>query len=88
MAREIAGKAAVIAWLQGMPQDDDDGSDTAQVIACDVLQRVRLFPADPNCVDFKGMTAGGDGGGTSQVVETSPANGANGGAASPFSVGD
>jgi len=51
VARRLGSKAAVIAWLQGMPQEDDDGSDTVQAIACDVLQRVRLFPAAPNCVE-------------------------------------
>ncbi len=34
-----------------MPQADDFGEEKVQIIQCDVPQRTRLFPDDPNCVE-------------------------------------
>lgn len=41
----------VIAYLQSLPQTDDDGQERIQVIACDVPQRLRFLPPDPNCFE-------------------------------------
>lgn len=41
----------VIIYLQSLPQTDDDGSERVQVLACDVPQRLRFLPPDPNCFE-------------------------------------
>ncbi|MCU1279473.1 MAG: hypothetical protein JWM53_3019 [bacterium] len=41
----------VIVYLQSLPQTDDDGTERVQVIACDVPQRLRFMPSDPNCFE-------------------------------------
>jgi hypothetical protein len=49
--RRISLKDAVIAWLRGLPQTDDNGRESVRVIACEPDQRARLFPDDPNCFE-------------------------------------
>lgn len=51
VARRLGSKAAVVRWLQSLPQTDDLGQEAVRFIACDVPQRVRLFADDPNCVE-------------------------------------
>jgi hypothetical protein len=43
---------ALAAWIRSLPQRDD-GGDAADGprVACDVSQRARLAPGDPNCVE-------------------------------------
>ena len=39
-------------WIRGLPQRDDEGNlSDGPRITCDVPQRVRLSPGDPNCVE-------------------------------------
>lgn len=42
---------AVINYLRSLPQLDDDGSERVQLLACDVPQRLRFMPSDPNCFE-------------------------------------
>lgn len=51
LAARLRTTDGVVRWLQSLPQRDDDGRETLQVIQCDVPQRVRLFPSDPNCFE-------------------------------------
>jgi hypothetical protein len=51
VARHLGTPKEVLAWLRSLPQSDDDGHEHIRAIACDVWQRVRLFPDDPNCVE-------------------------------------
>jgi hypothetical protein len=51
VAAHLASRDAVIQWLQSLPQTDDDGEEHIRFIQCDVPQRVRLLPDDPNCVE-------------------------------------
>src|ERR1700742_2359144 len=51
VAAHLSSREAVIEWLQSLPQEDDVGDEKVRVIQCDVPQRVRLFPDDPNCVE-------------------------------------
>ncbi len=51
VARRLGNTRGVISWLRALPQTDDDGEELVQFIACDVAQRVRLFPDDPNCFE-------------------------------------
>lgn len=51
VARRLGSRAAVIRWIQSLPQADDDGGEAVRFIQCDVPQRVRLLPDDPNCVE-------------------------------------
>jgi hypothetical protein len=51
VAQHLGTREAVIKWLQSLPQADDFGDERVRVIQCDVPQRVRLFPDDPNCVE-------------------------------------
>lgn len=51
IATELGTPGRVVSWLQSLPQSDDDGRETLQAIQCDVPQRVRLFPSDPNCFE-------------------------------------
>jgi hypothetical protein len=51
LAARLRTAEAVVKWLQSLPQRDDDGRETLQVIQCDVPQRVRIFPGDPNCFE-------------------------------------
>jgi len=54
--RALAGRfddtTALAAWIRTLPQRNDDGdlADGPRV-ACDVSQRARLAPDDPNCVE-------------------------------------
>lgn len=51
VARRLRSADAVIRWLRSLPQADDDGHEGFRYIDCDVPQRVRLLPDDPNCVE-------------------------------------
>jgi len=51
VASRLASPRAVISWLQSLPQSDDDGRELYRYVACDVSQRVRLLPDDPNCFE-------------------------------------
>jgi len=51
IARRLKSPTGVIEWLRSLPQSDDDGTERLQYIACDVDQRTRLFPSDPNCFE-------------------------------------
>jgi hypothetical protein len=51
VARRLATREAVITWFQSLPQADDDGDEHVRFIQCDVPQRARLLPDDPNCVE-------------------------------------
>jgi len=51
VARRLGSPKAVIAWLRSLPQSDDDGEERYQFVRCDVPQRTRLFPPDPNCFE-------------------------------------
>src|SRR5689334_12568122 len=51
VARRLASRDKVIGWLRSLPQSDDGGRERYRYIACDVGQRVRLLPDDPNCFE-------------------------------------
>ena len=51
VARRLGSREAVIRWIRSLPQADDDGHERVRYIVCDVPQRVRLLPDDPNCVE-------------------------------------
>ncbi|HEY2746785.1 MAG TPA: hypothetical protein VGL86_19285 [Polyangia bacterium] len=51
VAARLGTREAVILWLQSLPQADDHGEEQIRFIMCDVPQRTRLFPDDPNCVE-------------------------------------
>ena len=51
LAARLGSCRAVYAWLHSLPQSDDDGKETLQAIVCDVPQRLRVFPDDPNCFE-------------------------------------
>jgi hypothetical protein len=51
VAHRLSSPDAVVRWLQSLPQSDDDGHEGVRYIQCDVPQRVRLLPDDPNCVE-------------------------------------
>lgn len=51
VAQRLGSRRAVVEWLQSLPQTDDRGDELVRFIACDVPQRVRLLPDDPNCVE-------------------------------------
>lgn len=51
VAARLGSRTAVIKWMQGLPQTDDFGDESVRFINCDVPQRVRLLPDDPNCVE-------------------------------------
>jgi hypothetical protein len=51
LGAKLRNRRGVFAWIKSLPQSDDDGSEQLQVIQCDVPQRLRLFPADPNCFE-------------------------------------
>jgi len=53
---ELAGRfrstRALARWIRTLPQRDDDGDpQDGPRVACDVTQRARLAPPDPNCVE-------------------------------------
>src|SRR5262245_10965488 len=53
---EYGGIPAVVLWLKMLPQRDDfGGSDGEDAIRCDVRQRLRTFPDDPNCFERTAM---------------------------------
>ncbi len=51
LAAELGTLDRVVEWLQALPQADDDGARTVDSIKCDVYQRLRRFPRDPNCFE-------------------------------------
>ena len=51
VAQRLGTRENVILWLQSLPQADDHGDEQVRYIMCDVPQRTRLFPDDPNCVE-------------------------------------
>jgi hypothetical protein len=51
VAKRLGTRETVILWLQSLPQADDIGDERVRFIQCDVPQRTRLFPDDPNCVE-------------------------------------
>jgi len=51
VAARLGSPDAVISWLQSLPQTDDNGGERYRYVACDVSQRVRLLPDDPNCFE-------------------------------------
>jgi hypothetical protein len=51
IARRLKTPTGVIEWLRSLPQKDDDGTERLQYVTCDVDQRTRLFPPDPNCFE-------------------------------------
>jgi hypothetical protein len=51
VAARLGTREAVVLWFQSLPQTDDFGDERVRVIQCDVPQRARLFPDDPNCVE-------------------------------------
>jgi hypothetical protein len=51
VAQRLGTRTAVIKWFQSLPQADDNGEEPIRFIQCDVPQRTRLFPDDPNCVE-------------------------------------
>ena len=51
VAKRLGTREAVVLWMQSLPQADDHGEEQVRFIMCDVPQRTRLFPDDPNCVE-------------------------------------
>jgi hypothetical protein len=51
VARRLGSCAGVIRWIQSLPQANDEGMEQVRFIQCDVPQRIRLLPDDPNCVE-------------------------------------
>lgn len=51
VATRLGSRARVLSWFQSLPQSDDEGEETYRAVACDVNQRTRLFPDDPNCFE-------------------------------------
>jgi hypothetical protein len=51
VAARLGSPHAVVTWLQSLPQSDDNGGEMYRYISCDVAQRVRLLPDDPNCFE-------------------------------------
>jgi hypothetical protein len=49
VAHRLGSPTKVVMWLRSLPQTDDDGQELFRYVACDVAQRVRLLPDDPNC---------------------------------------
>jgi len=51
VAARLGSPSRVVAWIRSLPQTDDDGHELYRYISCDVSQRVRLLPDDPNCFE-------------------------------------
>jgi hypothetical protein len=51
VAERLGSPGNVIVWLQMLPQSDDRGGEPYRYVACDVPQRMRLLPDDPNCFE-------------------------------------
>jgi hypothetical protein len=51
VARRLGTRETTIEWFQSLPQSDDFGDEHVRMIQCDVPQRTRLLPDDPNCVE-------------------------------------
>jgi hypothetical protein len=55
-AHGLTATQAVFAWLQQLPQTDDDGTEEVRAVACNPRQRLRPFADDPNCFE-RALTA-------------------------------
>ena len=52
LAGAVGDTRTLARWLRQLPQRDDDGtSQGADSVTCDVPQRARIAPPDPNCVE-------------------------------------
>jgi hypothetical protein len=51
VARRLSSREAIVRWFQSLPQANDTGQEPVRFIQCDVPQRARLLPDDPNCVE-------------------------------------
>jgi hypothetical protein len=51
VAHRLGSRDAVVRWFQSLPQEDDRGGELVRFIQCDVPQRTRLLPDNPNCVE-------------------------------------
>lgn len=51
VATRLGSPRAVVKWIQSLPQTDDNGDELIRYVSCDVPQRVRLLPDDPNCFE-------------------------------------
>jgi hypothetical protein len=51
VAAHLGTRELVILWLRSLPQSDDFGDENVRFIQCDVPQRTRVLPDDPNCVE-------------------------------------
>jgi hypothetical protein len=51
VAGHLGSREAALRWLRSLPQANDDGDELYQYVRCDVPQRTRLFPPDPNCFE-------------------------------------
>lgn len=52
LAARFATVAELVRWIRTLPQRDDDGApEDGPKVACDVPQRARVAPGNPNCVE-------------------------------------
>jgi len=52
LAARFATTAALAAWIRSLPQRHDDGNPSdGPRVTCDVTQRARVLPGNPNCVE-------------------------------------
>jgi len=51
LADELRTLPRVVDWYRALSQEDDDGNGSPDAIHCDVDQRARAFPSDPNCFE-------------------------------------
>jgi hypothetical protein len=51
VARRLCTRDRVIRWFHSLPQANDHGEERVRFVQCDVPQRARLLPDDPNCVE-------------------------------------
>lgn len=60
LAQQHSSPASLAAWIRSLPQRDDTGdpSDGPKVASCTPLQRLRIAPPDPNCVERAALYLG------------------------------
>jgi len=51
VAKRLGSRDEIVRWFQSLPQADDHGDEPVRFIQCDVPQRARLLPDNPNCVE-------------------------------------
>ena len=51
VAHRLGSREAVVRWFQSLPQENDRGEELVRFVQCDVPQRARLLPDNPNCVE-------------------------------------